>query len=78
MNIKFVKGENELKGNNKEITNLLKEKNLYQFKIDNMSVNMIYSKNDKSFKDCMLNILKQKAQWADIYYWARYTIKEER
>ena len=37
--------------------------NLYRLNIGNMCVDMIYSKNNKSFKECMLNILKLKTKF---------------
>lgn len=45
---------------NKEIDNLIKINNLYRLKIGDMCVDMMYSQNNKSFNECMLNILKQK------------------
>ena len=44
----------------KKIENLSKIGDLYQLKIGNMCVEMAYSENNKSFNECMLNILKQK------------------
>ena len=60
MNIKFVKGENELE--NKEKRDLKRLEGLYRLKVGNMNVDMIYSKNNKSFNECMLNILKLKTK----------------
>ena len=34
----------------------------YRLKIENMCVDITYSKNNKSFNECMLNILKQKVK----------------
>ena len=61
MNNKNVsKGENRLENQNKKIENLTKVEELYRLKVGNMCVDMAYSKNNKSFNDCILNILKQK------------------
>ena len=49
-----------MKMNDKLSEYLLNNKNPYQFKIGEMTVRMEYSKNGKSFADCMVNILKQK------------------
>ena len=49
-----------MKNQNKKIENLSKLESLYQLKVGNMYVNMLYSKNNKSFNECMLNILNQK------------------
>ena len=54
------KGENGLENQNKKIENLTKVEDLYRLKVGNMCVDMAYAKNNKSFNDCMLNILKQK------------------
>ena len=54
------KGENGLENQNKKIENLTKLEGLYRLNVGNICVDMIYSKNKKSFNDCMLNILKQK------------------
>ena len=55
----------------------LKTKNdHYQMKVSDMLVEMEYSPNNKRIEEYMLNILRQKAKWADILYWTRYTIKE--
>ena len=45
---------------NKAIENLTKIDNLYRLKIEDMCVDMTYSQNNKSFNECMLNILKRK------------------
>ena len=60
MKIKHIIGENELENQNKKIKNLTKSEVLYTLKVENMCVNMAYSQNNKSFSECMLNILKQK------------------
>lgn len=39
---------------------LTKVKNPYILKIDDMIVTIEYIENNKSFNECMLNILKQK------------------
>ncbi len=46
-----------------EIVNyLLNTKEPYVLKIGNIKVEMEYCETDKSFKNCMLNILKQKSK----------------
>lgn len=52
--------------------------NQYQMKVRNMTVEFKYSENNKKIDECMINVLRQKAKWADILYWARYTIREGR
>lgn len=32
----------------------------YQLKIENLTVEIIYSENNKTFNECILNILRQK------------------
>ncbi len=49
-----------MENQNKNVDNLTKAGSIYQFKVGNMCVDMIYSKNNKRFDECMLNILKQK------------------
>ncbi len=44
---------------NKKTNNLIKVNGLYKLRLDNMCVYMEYSKNNKNFHECMLNILKQ-------------------
>ncbi len=44
------------------LENLSKKDELYQFRVGDMSVEMAYSKNQKSFNECMLAILKQKVK----------------
>lgn len=46
----------------KIIEYLKKTENPYQIKAENMLVNIEYSKNDKRFNECILNILKQKLE----------------
>ncbi len=49
-----------MKNQSIKIENLLKVGDLYQLKVGNMCVEMVYSENNKSFNECMLNIFKQK------------------
>lgn len=58
--------------------NICLKNNQYQMKVGDMLVEMEYSKNNKKIEEYMLNILRQKAKWADILYWTRYTIREGR
>ena len=51
-----------MKNQNKKIDNLIKVEGLYRLKVGSMCVDMEYSKNNKSFNECMLNILKQKVK----------------
>ena len=44
----------------KILQNLSKINDTYKIKFDNITVEMKYSKNNKSFNECILNILKQK------------------
>ncbi|MBQ9658357.1 MAG: hypothetical protein IJV31_06290 [Clostridia bacterium] len=44
----------------KTIENLSKSNDIYELKVGNMTVEIAYSKTNKSFNECMLNILKQK------------------
>ena len=44
---------------------LSKSENSYLFKIEDITVEMIYSKNNKSFNEGILNILKKKSQNLD-------------
>lgn len=46
----------------KNINALTKTEDMYQFKVGEMFVEMEYSENNKSFNECMLNILKQKVK----------------
>ena len=54
------KGESALE--NKIIENLSKVNDIYVLKVGDMCVEMAYNENQKSFNECMLNILKQKAK----------------
>jgi len=49
-----------LKEKSKVIDYLINTKDPYAIKMDNMNIEMTYSENNKSFNECMLNILKQK------------------
>lgn len=51
-----------MKEKSKIIEYLLNTKDLYTIKMDNMNIEMTYSKNNKIFNECMLNILKQKCK----------------
>lgn len=42
---------------------LLETDNLYQIKIGDMIVEMQYSNGSKTFKDCILNILKKNTRF---------------
>ena len=51
----------------KSLEGLIKIENTYQLNIGEMCVEMTYSEDNKSFNECMLNILKTKMkQRADI------------
>lgn len=49
-----------MKEKSKIIDYALNTKNPYMLKMDNMNIEMIYSENNKTFKDCMKNILKNR------------------
>lgn len=49
-----------MKEQNKIIQYLLNANNPYQIKVEDINVEMEYSDNNKTFNECMLNILKQK------------------
>lgn len=49
-----------MKEKSKVIDYLLNTENPYTIKIDNMDIEIIYSKSNKTFEECMLNILKGK------------------
>ncbi|MCF0125068.1 MAG: hypothetical protein HUJ68_04815 [Clostridia bacterium] len=36
--------------------------NSYMLKLDNMNIEIEYGRNDKTFKDCMFNILKRRVE----------------
>ena len=40
----------------------LLKKEICQIRVGEMTVEMAYSENNKSFKECILNILKQRAE----------------
>ena len=49
-----------MKEKSKVIDYLINTKDPYAIKMDNINIKMTYSENNKSFNECMLNILKQK------------------
>ena len=49
-----------MKNQNENISFYRKNKSSYEFKVDNMSVEVEYSKNNKSLEECLLNIFKTK------------------
>lgn len=49
-----------MKEQNEVIKYLLNAKNPYQIKVGNTLVEMKYSDNNKTFNECMLNILRKK------------------
>ena len=49
-----------MKDKNKIIENFTRKEDSCKLKVEDMCVEMAYSENDKSFKECMLNVLKQK------------------
>ena len=57
-----MKGKFILKIESKILNKLSKKGESYQFKVGDMNVEMVYSKNQKSVNECMLNILKQKVK----------------
>ncbi len=44
----------------KSLKGLLKKDNIYQLKVGEMCVEMVFAENSKKFNECMLNILKVK------------------
>ena len=42
--------------------NLIKNKDLYQLQVGNITVEFKYSKNNKKIEEYMLNILRQKSK----------------
>ena len=44
----------------KIIEHLSNEGKVYEIKVGNLNVEMIYSKSNKKIDECMLNVLKQK------------------
>ena len=49
-----------MKKQSKILENILKANDKYELKVGNMYIEMEYNNNEKSFKECVLNILKQK------------------
>lgn len=58
---KNLKGKCILKNQINDSKYLLK-KEICQIRVGEMTVEMAYSENNKSFKECILNILKQRAE----------------
>ena len=56
-----------MKEQNKIIQYLLNTDNPYQIKVEDTIVEMEYSDNNRTFNECILNILKQKSK----FKWAR-------
>lgn len=46
----------------KTIENLLKVNDIYELKVGDVCVQIVYNENQKSFNECMLNILNQKVK----------------
>ncbi len=55
-----MKGILNLSRKSELLEHLSNKGNLYELKLGNLNVEMIYSKSDKRIDECMLNILKQK------------------
>ena len=51
-----------MKNQNKTIENLPKANDICKLRVGDMYVEMSYDENQKSFNECMLNILKHKAK----------------
>lgn len=68
-----------MKEQNKIIQYLLNANNPYQIKVEDINVEMEYSDNNKTFNECMLNILKQKYKkgWHFLLDTLHYMWKEE-
>lgn len=49
-----------MKEENKVIQYMLNTENPYKIKVEDTIVEMEYSDNNKTFNECMLNILKEK------------------
>ena len=58
--MKLFKKDLKTMENDKIKNYLSKVKNPYQINVENITVTMEYSKNNKSFNECIVNILKQK------------------
>ena len=55
-----MKGNCVLENHTKSLNDLLKKEDMYQLKLGEMCVEMEYLNNNKSFNECILNILKGK------------------
>ena len=51
-----------MKNQNRIIENLSKVNDIYELKVGDMCVELVYNENHKSFSECMLNILMQKVK----------------
>ena len=49
-----------MKNQNENVSFYRKNKASSEFKVDNMSIEVEYSKNNKSLEECLLNIFKIK------------------
>ena len=56
-----------MKDSNKSLKDLLKKEDMCELKAGGIIVEVSYSKNGKSFHECMLNIIKHKLKEADIF-----------
>ena len=56
-----------MKDSNKSLKDLLKKEDMCELKVGGIIVEVSYSKNGKSFHECMLNIIKHKLKEADIF-----------
>lgn len=54
--------ERKINLNNKIKESLLNKGKVHELEVENLKVEMIYSKNQKEIEECMLNILKQKVE----------------
>ena len=54
-----------MNSNNKDKESLIESENSYQLKIDDITVNIEYTKNNKYFNQCILNILKLKNKFTN-------------
>lgn len=57
---KYLKGKKILKEQYKITEYLFNTENLYKIKVEDTIVEIGYSDNNKTFNQCMLNILEQK------------------
>ena len=46
-----------------KINKCLSDERIYEIKVGNLNVEMIYSKSNKKIDECILNILKRKNKW---------------